>query len=180
MSTTNADRLQHRWTRQLLCRSALLPRPSTLKLTNLLLASGASLLLALRAQPPLSYTVRSPWWNGSARTKSASTEPLDISRSKGWGGGRNRGRKWRIPHISPPLRFVLRLRLQKGGRICGTLRHLFYFIFIIIINHNFFVGYSGVLPYQSHRCTGGCLERDSANAGRTLVANADDPFWPLL
>ena len=87
LSTTNADRLQHRWTRQLLRGSAQLPRPSTLKLTSLLLASGASLHLALRAQPPLSYTVRSPWWNGSARTKSASTEPLDISRSKGGEGG---------------------------------------------------------------------------------------------
>ena len=30
-------------------------------------------------------------------------------------GGRNRERKCRIPRISPPLRFVLRLRLQKGG-----------------------------------------------------------------
>ena len=39
-------------------------------------------------------------------------------------GVRNRGRKCRIPRISPPLRFVLRLRLQKGGgRICGTLRY---------------------------------------------------------
>ena len=70
LSTTNADRLQHRWTRQLLRGSALLPCPSTLKLTSLLLASGASLRLALQAQPPLSYTVRwSPWWKGSARTK---------------------------------------------------------------------------------------------------------------
>ena len=39
LSTTNADRLQHRWTRQLLRGSALLPRSSTLKLTSLLLAS---------------------------------------------------------------------------------------------------------------------------------------------
>ena len=40
-------------------------------------------------------------------------------------GGRNRERNCRIPRISPPpLRFVLRLRLQKGGRICGTLRYL--------------------------------------------------------
>ena len=70
LSTTNADHLQHRWTRQLLRGSALLPCPSTLKLTSLLLVSGASLRLALRAQPPLSYTIRSLWWNGSARTKS--------------------------------------------------------------------------------------------------------------
>ena len=27
------------------------------------------------------------------------------------------------PVYKPPLRFVLRLRLQKGGRICGTLRY---------------------------------------------------------
>ena len=43
-------------------------------------------------------------------------------------GGRNRERNCRIPRISPPLRFVLRLRLQKeggGGRICGTLRYLY-------------------------------------------------------
>ena len=39
-------------------------------------------------------------------------------------GGRNRGKKCRIPRISPPSppRLVLRLRLQKEGRICGTLR----------------------------------------------------------
>ena len=64
-------------------------------------------------------------WNGSARTMSASTEPLNISRSRGGGGGRNRERKCRIPRISPPpLRFVLRLRLQREGRICGTLRYI--------------------------------------------------------
>ena len=28
------------------------------------------------------------------------------------------------PAYKPPLRFVLRLRLQKGGRICGTLRYI--------------------------------------------------------
>ena len=40
-------------------------------------------------------------------------------------GGRNRERKCRIPRISPPLRFVLKLKLQKGGCICGTLRYQF-------------------------------------------------------
>ena len=42
-------------------------------------------------------------------------------------GERNRKRNCRIPRISsptPPLCFVLRLRMQKGGRICGTLRYL--------------------------------------------------------
>ena len=66
--TTNADRLQHRWTHQLLRGSALLPRPSTLKLTSLLLASEASLRLAfyarrrlaLRAQAPLLSLVETP------------------------------------------------------------------------------------------------------------------------
>ena len=28
------------------------------------------------------------------------------------------------PAYKPPLRFVLRLRLQKGGRICETLRYI--------------------------------------------------------
>ena len=72
LSTTNADRLQHRWTRQLLRGSALLPRPSTLKLTSLLLASEASLRLefyarrrlALRAQPPLPSLVETPTQSG--------------------------------------------------------------------------------------------------------------------
>ena len=64
LSTTNADRLQHRWTRQLLRGSALLSRPSTLKLTNLLLALEASLRLALRAQPPLPSLVETPTQSG--------------------------------------------------------------------------------------------------------------------
>ena len=72
LSTTNADRLQHRWTRQLLRGSALLPRPSTLKFTSLLLASEASLRLvfyarrrlALRAQPPLPSLVETPTQSG--------------------------------------------------------------------------------------------------------------------
>ena len=46
------DRPQQRWTRQLLRGSALLPRPSTLKLASLPLASGASLRLAFYAWPP--------------------------------------------------------------------------------------------------------------------------------
>ena len=32
-------------------------------------------------------------------------------------GGRNHERNGRIPRLSPPLRFVLRLRLQKGGGV---------------------------------------------------------------
>ena len=37
-------------------------------------------------------------------------------------GGRNR-EKLSNPAYKPPLHFILRLRLQKGGRICGTLRY---------------------------------------------------------
>ena len=52
MSTANANRLHQQWTHQLLCRSALLPRPSTLKLVSLPIASGAPLHLALGPHPP--------------------------------------------------------------------------------------------------------------------------------
>ena len=45
MSTANANHPHQRWTRQLLRGSALLSRPSTLKLVSLPLASGASLRL---------------------------------------------------------------------------------------------------------------------------------------
>ena len=143
LSTTNADRLQHRWTRQLLRGSALLPRPSTLKLTSLLLASEASLTSRSTLGDASRFTLspRSPpslkllhsqvsVVECSARAKSASTEPLDISRSRGGGGwgARNRERKCRIPRISPALRFVL--RLQKGGGVfAGHYGIFFYFIF---------------------------------------------------
>ena len=50
--SSNADRLQQRWTHLLLRRSTLLPCPSTLKLISLLLASGASLCLVFYAWPP--------------------------------------------------------------------------------------------------------------------------------
>ena len=52
MSTANANRPHQRWTRQLLRGSALLPRPSTLKLFSLPAASGASFRLALGPHPP--------------------------------------------------------------------------------------------------------------------------------
>ena len=67
LSTANADRPQQRSTRQLLCRSGLLPRP--------LLASQRCLLLV--ETPPHSGS-RSVWWYHSARTKPASTEVLNI------------------------------------------------------------------------------------------------------
>ena len=57
----------------------------------------------------------------SARTKSASTEPLDISRSRvggggGGGGARNRERKCRIPRISPPPpALCTKAKVAKGG-----------------------------------------------------------------
>ena len=115
LSTTNADRLQHRWTRQLLRGSAVLPRPSTLKLTSLLLASEASLrlafyarqCLALRAQPPLPSLVETPTQSGLRGGMQCKNE-VSIHRTaqhfsiEGGGGGRNRERKCRIPHISPP------------------------------------------------------------------------------
>ena len=60
LSTANADRPQQRWTRQLLCGSALLPRPSTLKLASLPLASVASLRLAFYARRRLALRTRPP------------------------------------------------------------------------------------------------------------------------
>ena len=73
-------------------RSALLPRPSTVKLVSLPLVSGASLRLAF------SPTLHRQWGHAFFYRN----------------GGRNRERSCRIPRISPPLRFVLRLRLRKG------------------------------------------------------------------
>ena len=59
MSNANVNRLHQRWTRQLLCRNALLPRPSSLKLLSLPVASGSSIFppharrcLALGPHPP--------------------------------------------------------------------------------------------------------------------------------
>ena len=130
LSTANADRLQQRWPRQLLRGSALLPRPSTLKLASLPLASGAPLSLAFYAQPTLpappprrnSYTVRFKvfvveWQRKNEASIHRTAKHFSIE------GGSNRERKCYIPRISP-LRFVLRLTLQKGGRICGTLRYV--------------------------------------------------------
>ena len=100
LSTTNADRLQHRWTRQLLHGSALLPRPSTLKLTSLLFCRkhlsasrstfGDASRFALSPRFPPSLKLLHSQVSVvecSARMKSASTEPLDISQSRGGGGG---------------------------------------------------------------------------------------------
>ena len=93
MSTANANRPHQQWTRQLLYESALLPRPSMLKLFSLPLASGTSFRLALGPHHPL--TMRSCFI--------------------GTGRGHNRERNCRIRRTSSPLHFVLRLRLQKGG-----------------------------------------------------------------
>ena len=50
----NTDLLQQQWTRQLLCGSTLFLRPTSLKLTSLLLVSGVSLHLVLGPHPPSS------------------------------------------------------------------------------------------------------------------------------
>ena len=99
------DRLHQPWTRQLLRRSTLVPRPSMLKLVSLPLASGVSLRLTLG---------------------DATDNEVMLYRK----GGHNRERNCHIPCISPPLDFVLRLRSQEGGRICGTLR---YYVFVQLV-----------------------------------------------
>ena len=61
MSTVNANRPHQRWTRQLLCGNALLPRLSMLKLVSLPVASGASLRLALGPHPLTDNDVMLYW-----------------------------------------------------------------------------------------------------------------------
>ena len=75
--------------------------PSTLKLVSLPVASGASLRLVLADVSRLAPTP-------------TDNEVMLYRYRK---GGRNRERNRRIPRISP--RFVLRLRLQKGGVFAG-------------------------------------------------------------
>ena len=84
VSTANTDYPHQRWTRQLLHESALLPRPSTLKLVSLPISSGASLHLALGDASCLAPL------------------PTDNEVILYWKGGRNRERNCRIPRISPP------------------------------------------------------------------------------
>ena len=67
-------------------------------------ASGASLCLALGPHPP----------------------PTMRSCFSDTGRGGVIAREFVASRIQAPLRFVLRLRLQKGGRICGTLRYVLY------------------------------------------------------
>ena len=98
MSTTNTDRPHQRWTCQLLRRSTLLPHLSTLKLISLPLALGASLRLMFGPHPP---------------------PPTDSEVTLYRKGGHNHGRNCRIPRISSPLRFVLRLMLERGGIFAG-------------------------------------------------------------
>ena len=99
---------------QLLCGSTLLPRPSTLKLISLPLV-----------REHLS-TLRSMLGNASHFT--LTSVPLTnnevVLYSIMWPG-----REGVIARENPayklPLHFVLRLRLQKGGRICGTLQYMY-------------------------------------------------------
>ena len=93
------DRRHQRWTRQLLCRSVLLPHPSMLhelKLISLPLASRAFLRLAL--SPDNEVMLYGTRWEGVIARENVASR------------------------IQAPLRFVLRLRLKKGGRVCGTLQ----------------------------------------------------------
>ena len=66
---------------------------------------------------------RSSWWPEWQRKNQASIHRTAKHYSIEEGGHNYCERKCCIPHISPPLRFVLRLNLQKWGRICGTQRY---------------------------------------------------------
>ena len=78
--------------------SALLPCPSMLKLVSLPVASGASLRLTL---------------------SDASHQQWDHALPVPEGGGVITRQIFHPAHKPPPLRFVLRLRLQKGGVFVG-------------------------------------------------------------
>ena len=100
--------MHQRWTCQLLCKSALLPHPSTLKLVSLPLVSGASLCLefgdALHLAPP----------------------PTDNEVMLYQKGGCNHERNCCIPCISYPVHFVLRLRLKGGGGVFARHYGIYY------------------------------------------------------
>ena len=103
MSTANANRPHQRWTRQLLRGSALLPRPSTLKLFSLPVASGASFRLALGPHPP----------------------PTMRSFFIGTGRGGVIAREIVASRVQAPPAFCTEAKVAKGGgRICGTLRYV--------------------------------------------------------
>ena len=121
LSTVNADRPQQRWTRQLLRGSILLPRPSTLKLVSLPLASVTSLRLVFYARPPPPlpprrnfFTVRFKvsmveWQRKNEASIHRTAKHFSVE------GGRNRERKCRIPRISPPPALCTKAKFAKGG-----------------------------------------------------------------
>ena len=98
MSTVNTDRPQQRWTRQLLRGSALLPRPSTLKLLSLPVASGASLRLALGDALRLALIPHRQLGHALLVPE----------------GGCNCERNRRILRTSPPA-FCIEAKVAKGG-----------------------------------------------------------------
>ena len=104
MSTANANHPHQRWTRQLLCASTLLSRPS---------ASGASLRLAFGDALCLASTP-----HRGSHALSEGSHPA---------------------YKPPPLRFVLRLRLQKvgGGGGGGGVFAGHYTVYISIIQNDF-------------------------------------------
>ena len=122
-------RTHQRWTRQLLRRSALLSRPSTLKLVSLLLALGASLGL----HPPLTNN------NGVMHY---------------WKGGHNCERNCRIPRINPPG-FCTKAKVAKGGGGGGGAYLLFFNIHIIcgaILSEQGLLMSSQCLHHHCHHC----------------------------
>ena len=138
------DHPHQRWTRQLLHESALLPRPSTLKLISLPLVSGASLRLALSPSPP-------------PKMRSCFTQLCDIGR-EGVIARENVASHFYIsPPLPPPLRFVLSLMLQKGLWLLIFMRDMFFTfsmsqaLFSEIKTENFFCCPRQVITFQSNK-----------------------------
>ena len=86
--TTNADRSQQRWTRQLLRGSTPLPCPATLKLISLPLVSRASFRLKFYAQWRLVLCTRRPLPHSSPPSHSSPSllllPPLFFQNYKPW------------------------------------------------------------------------------------------------
>ena len=104
--------------------------------------------------PHISHPFSAAWIEAHQPTASVESISPPCTQPRQWGhalwhwkGGRNRERKCRIPHISPPppTHFVLRLRLQKGGVFAGHYG-------VIVISFHGVWSCTLVSGYAWHKC----------------------------